>query len=367
MKKRGLLPTDHTYSSMFAACGAAGVKGAAVLDKVRAEMERRGICPNIIVTNSLISALALCGKHEEAMQVYLDMSKVSSEPDLCTFGGLLLALSKDRSSGLHVAKRVWSEMLVSGLKADLYSYNMALQVLRDGGVASDEKEACLNVYGEPLKRIIPPVSMDILKRKGDGEEKARPKKSDKSTSVEVVRDMGGEESVTPEESSMVLEEGKEAASGTPLREPGSTVGDQSDVPDTKKSLENWLKKSVADKSVFYVHDKVEFSFSEVHHVVLHVGSLTPTGPGITRWLEKSSIETFFAALKNSGVKPNIHTFQLLVHLTLDPAHLLVTMRERKVSVDNKFMIAAITQQARQLRNLQGAKASTWIFIVYHTR
>ncbi len=54
---------------MFAACGAAGPGGYAILDKVRTEMERRDIPLNTITSNALMSALALCGKDQDAIQV----------------------------------------------------------------------------------------------------------------------------------------------------------------------------------------------------------------------------------------------------------------------------------------------------------
>lgn len=138
-----------------------------ILDKVREEMERRDVCPDTIVTNSLISALAHCGKHDEAMQVYLDMtSKTHSDPDVRTFGALLLAVGKDKVQGLEVAQRVWSEMLASGVQVDLYSYNMLLQVLRDGGLEGVVKEdsPLTNTYGQPLRRVIPLVDTNILQK-----------------------------------------------------------------------------------------------------------------------------------------------------------------------------------------------------------
>ena len=293
LKKRALLPTDHTYSSMFGACGAAGPGGAAVLDKVRAEMERRNVCANTIVNNAMISALALCGRVEEAMQAYVDMAKTHSEPDLCTFGALLLTVGKDKTRGMGVARRVWSEMTASKLSPDLHSYNMMLQVLRDAGLEGvvDEEGRVLNAYGKLLKRTIPHVDTETLWGVG-------------GVSVEEER---------------------------------------------KKERSDGVKREL------YVRGRVEFELSEGRVLVLHVGSLKQDGPLTTRWLEQHSIETLFSALKQSRLKPDIRTFQLLMHLTLDPAHLLVTMRERKVAADSKLMVAAVTQQATHFHSLQGAK------------
>lgn len=312
MKKRSLLPTDHTYSSMYAACGGAGEAGSPILDKVRGEMERRDVRPNTIVSNSLMAALALCGRQEEAMQVYLQMSSTYLEPDLCTFGALLLAVGKDRTRGLGVAMRVWSEMTASALTPDLYSYNMLLQVLRDAGLEGVVNEGVANegVAGEPMKRPVPRVPIAILQGKVGVVPKA------------------GDVGVAPE---------------------------AGDVGVAMEGVEEWSAGDEASENYLFVKKKIEFKISESHMLVLHVGGASPDATPTTRWLEKRSVEDLFAAMKLCHVKPDIHTFQLLVHLTLDPAHLLVTMRERGVELDSKFMAAAITQQAKHLNNLQGAK------------
>ena len=401
MKKRALLPTDHTYSSMLAACGSAGPSGSLILDKVMAEMERRDVRPNTIATNALISALALCDRQQEAMQVYLDMAKTYTEPDLCTFGALLLAVGKDRTRGLEVAMRVWSEMLASGLKPDLHSYNMALQVLRDAGLEGVvREESCVsNAHGEPLKRSVPTVPIGLLKgglgtagnAEGVGATRTGVAGREEAGATE-----GGRVS-RPDELMKVRAEGERAvaADGGEVSEAGSTEGGRVSRPDevmkvraeeegpvaaggevsgyevakrsgasssetkerTRKQDLEWVAGKQVSKSELFVRGKIEFVLSESHSLVLHVGSTKPEGLPVVRWLEKGSIEDLFASMKQNKVKPNVHTFQLLMHLTLDPVHLLVTMRERKVPLDNRLMAAAITQQAKQFRNLRGAKVS----------
>ena len=293
---------------MFAACGAAGPAAAPILDKVRAEMERRDVLPNTIAINAMISALALCGRVQEAMQLYLDMSKMHSEPDLCTFGALLLAVGKDKTRGLGVAKRVWSEMLASGHRPDLYSYNMMLQILRDAGlegVVSEDK-------GQPQKRVIPVINVEKLPERFDSKGKVG----------------------------------------------GAKLEERTKETDNKKNADSstWLAGDTVNKIVLHLRGKVNFELCPGHSLELCVGSLQRAGPVTTRWLEQHSIETLYSAIKQTcHLKPDMHTFHLLVHLTLDPSHLLVTMRERKIFPDNKFMVAAVTQQARQLQSLQGAK------------
>ena len=126
----------------------------------------------------------------------------------------------------------------------------------------------------------------------------------------------------------------------------------------------WLRASPR-QTTLYVKAKVDFSLTRDHTLVLHVGSLHAGGSANIRWLDKNSIEHFFSALKQSRLKPDIHTFHLLMHLTLDPGHLLVTMKERKVVPDAKLMSAAITQQARRLGNIQGGKVrAQWCVYIY---
>lgn len=376
MKKRSLLPTDHTYSSMFAACGSAGPSGSVTLDKVIAEMERRNVRPNTIATNALIAALALCDRQQEAMQVYLDMAKTYTEPDLCTFGALLLAVGKDRTGGLEVAMRVWSEMLASRLKPDLHSYNMVLQVLRDAGLEGvvGEESCVSDAHGEPLKREVPVVSTAILKGKVGG-----------AGNVEDVGGVfggskGGESAAKEGKSAATQEKRMREGAGEAREMKGTemrTVGGAGNTDNvsvtgglkpsgandfTSKARESsgeqdvkWVTSGQSSKSVLFVKGRVEFALSDDHSMMLHVGSSKQEGPPVTRWLEKSSVENLFASMKQNHVKPNVHTFQLLMHLTLDPVHLLVTMRERKIPLDSKIMTAAITQQTKQFRNLQGAK------------
>ena len=157
MKKHAILPTDHTYTSLFAACTEAGPKASEILNKIRTEIDRRDVLLNNIATNALISALAACGKNEEALQVYLDMHNKRIEPDVQTFGSLFLSAARDEEGGLEMAQRVWSEMAASGVQPDLHSYNMMVQCLRDGGtpqqVEDNEKQVTVSLFDvEQLKK-----------------------------------------------------------------------------------------------------------------------------------------------------------------------------------------------------------------------
>ena len=389
LKKRGLLPTDRTYSSILSACGAAGPPAASTLDKIREEMDRRDVQPNTITTNALLSALSLCGRQEDATQIYLDMEKKHLEPDLYTFTGLLMTMSKDESRGMAAAQGVWSEIEKAGLKPDLHCFNMMLQVLRDGGLDDSMKGEELTPLKydsrELKKRLVPLVSTDTLKRLVETVSK---RNEDVQAAAEqlvtITQEMingDGEEGILEEEEKMVRntissdwedsdgenEEAEEheiqrgSKKRSVVRVTGEKEGDKNGEVSVVKEGEkemvlDWSSGEGAERSEVYIRGEVRFVLSEQHSLVLSVGSESSKDqrPPNLRWLEKNSIETLFAAMKQSRVRPDIHTFHMLAHLTLDPAHLLVTMEERKVVTDVKLMLAAVTQQAKKLHNLQGA-------------
>ena len=134
MKKRSLLPTDHTYSSMFAACAEAGPKSSKILDKLQDEVERRNVLLNSISSNALITALAACGRHDDAGGIYTDMLNKHMTPDPHTFSSLLLAAAHNKEDGFEAGQRAWSEMIASGVQPDLHCFNVLLQCVRDGGI-----------------------------------------------------------------------------------------------------------------------------------------------------------------------------------------------------------------------------------------
>ena len=139
LKKRGLLPTDHTYASLFRSCAEMGPTSLPILEKVVSEIDRRGILLNTIATNSLIVAMATCGLVDRTFQVYLDMVKRRESPDVTTFTVLLSACARDRQRGMEWVQHIWHEMRASGIEPDLVCYNTLLQCLKEAGISEDLK------------------------------------------------------------------------------------------------------------------------------------------------------------------------------------------------------------------------------------
>ena len=134
MKKRALIPTEHTYTSLFNGCAESGKQSLLYIQKIREEMDRRDVIPNTMTCNAMIKAYALCGRADEAFQVYASMHNWNNRPDLHTFSFLLMAACEDVEEGLERGLQVWQEMSACGLQPDLYSYNLMLRCYRDGGI-----------------------------------------------------------------------------------------------------------------------------------------------------------------------------------------------------------------------------------------
>ena len=130
MKKRAILPTDHTYTSMFTACAKAGPRSLTYLTRVQDEVERRGFELNLISTNALLSALVSCGQLDAAFEIYQDRRDKGQPVDVSTIGALLLGSSQDTEQGLWRTEKLWGEMAELKLSPDLHCYNLTLSCLR---------------------------------------------------------------------------------------------------------------------------------------------------------------------------------------------------------------------------------------------
>jgi len=283
----------------------------------------------------------------------MDMEKLDLKPDIYTFSGLLLIMSRDKEDGVGVARGVWSEMTKSAVVPDLHCHNKILLVLRDGGLQGVVKEPN-HTPDQPAKILeVPSVTTFTMKQLVSGV--ATGKKEDNSPKT-----TKSEKSKSDEETL------KDAASnGEKAKNTKTDSGEVSTaVLDVARKVDWKWKKEYAqlherlgeiEKTVVYLRGEVTFELSRAHRLVLKVGGCQVKGNhGNIRWLEKSSIESFFAYMKKNRVKPDIHCFHLLGHLATDPAHLLVTMQERKVVPDAKFMTAMIMQHSKYFHNLQGA-------------
>lgn len=143
LKKRQLVPSHHTYSSLFGACAAVGgQEGAEILSKLQVEMDKRNVILNDISYNALLTALVKCDLLEKSFEAFSNMSQMGIAPTVETFSILLLAASKDNREGIDRALRIWTEMITLEIVPDSKCYGSLLLCLRNGGASSLLLEEC---------------------------------------------------------------------------------------------------------------------------------------------------------------------------------------------------------------------------------
>lgn len=140
MKKRGLEPTDRTFTSLFNAFASAPIPSSQLerVYKIQKVMEASENIANAITYNALIQALVECeAEIDEPFEVYDTMKMKKLETDSYTYCYLLKACSKDKKNGISKALKVWEEMHLNEVPNNIYSNNMLLQVLRNCDLPPD--------------------------------------------------------------------------------------------------------------------------------------------------------------------------------------------------------------------------------------
>lgn len=149
MKKRGLKPTAHTFSSLFNACTKASTPEHALhhVEKLLAEIRKRTanqeLEMNVITYNAAIQALVICGDPLHAFDIYQEMQDNEVEPDGHTFSSLLAACSFDKVEGPSAAFKLLEEMKSLQIQPDIYIFNSVLKVMRDFKVSTEDQRSQL--------------------------------------------------------------------------------------------------------------------------------------------------------------------------------------------------------------------------------
>ncbi|NXQ57205.1 PTCD1 protein, partial [Anthoscopus minutus] len=359
MKKRGLIPTDATYTALFNACAESPWKDSGLQSalKLRQQLQTKNEELNLITYHALLKVCALCSDLRMCLDVLKEIVQKGHVLTAETFSFLLMSCIKDSENGFRFALQVWQQMNKLGIKADSHTYNLMLRAARDCGIGNPAVASKL--------LLSPPENSSQLKLPpGRRKEKVKNqrKKGSESTAVQLdveamEKQLFQESSVQPEEQiqlqnkEVARAEAEPAAPDSPsithnragalMRRAQSEMEQKQPQPSLKLpfcNLPNLLDSRTADTAVV---------------------SLGTVATPSHRLALMGDVEGFLNKMKEDNAEPSIKTFTLLAEL-VEPqspseSSLLALLDDYKVKVDVTFFNTLMRKRSKQ-GDLEGAKS-----------
>ncbi|XP_065267599.1 pentatricopeptide repeat-containing protein 1, mitochondrial [Emys orbicularis] len=365
MKKRGLIPTDATYTALFNACAESPWKDSGLQSalKLRQELKSKNLELNLITYHALLKVCAICSDLRTCFDVLKEIVHKGHAVTTETFSFLLMGCIKDKESGLRYALQVWRQMTKLGIKPDGYTYNLMLHAARDCGigdpvVASDLLLRSTDENPAQVKLVSGRRGQKVKSQKRKGADSGISTQLDVETMEKQIfqeNSRKAEEHLINNEdedlSEVQTEPGTGLAGLTNKTVECSRIGDFrrnqaiSDPPQTNRgqffepacNLPNLLDLKISNKNLV---------------------SLGTVATPFDRLALMGNMEGFLNKMKEDNVAPNIKTFTLLAEL-IEPlsqseSSLLTVLDEHKVKVDVTLFNTLLRKKSK-LGDLEGAK------------
>ncbi|KAM9555443.1 pentatricopeptide repeat-containing protein 1, mitochondrial [Guaruba guarouba] len=360
MKKRGLTPTEATYTALFNACAESPWKDSGLQSalKLRQQLKSKNEELNLITYHALLKACALCSDLRMCFDVLKEIIHKGHVPTVETFSFLLMGCIKDNESGFRYALQVWKQMTMLGIKGDSHTYNLMLRAARDCGIGDPAvaSELLLSPPSEnsPQLRLAPGRQKEKVKQKKKGSESGAAVQLD----VEAMeKQLFQEGSVQPKE-----------VTGPQNRDVNQAKGEAAalDSPTVAPSKPGALMiTGQHEMEQEQAHQSQKLQFSNLPNLL---DSKMPKGAVVSlgrvaapsdRLALMGDVGGFLNKMKEDNADPNIKTFTLLAEL-VEPqspseSALLALLDKHKVKVDVTFFNTLIRKKSKQ-GDLEGAKS-----------
>lgn len=372
MKKRGLVPSEATYTALFNACAESPWKdtGLQFATKLREELRTKNIQMNLIAYHALLKTHAICSNLRACFDVVREIVLSGHEINVETFSTLMMASIMDTDNGFRYSLQIWREMLRQGIRPDAKSYNLLLRATRDCGIGNPTvaSHALLGDEGGTWqlkqRRKVHKLRGPVHKRAGHSKDPntltmdsleaqlfSLPSGEPRGTALTSRKDSGVEDGLAnatplgptePPNLPSKRSHGKEMSAGEqplelvprneiPLIDSGTKGFPQSNLP-------NLLHLQVNKKNLV---------------------SLGTASAPYDRLALVGYLDGFLNQMKEDNVAPDIKTFTLLADVveanSLSESSLLTLMEESGVKPDISFFNTMIRKKSR-LGDLEGAKA-----------
>ncbi|NWS88410.1 PTCD1 protein, partial [Toxostoma redivivum] len=359
MKKRGLIPTEATYTALFNACAESPWKDSGLQSalKLRQQLQSKNEELNLISYHALLKVCALCSDLRMCLDVLKEIVQKGHVLTAETFSFLLMSCIKDRENGFRFALQVWQQMNKLGIKADSHTYNLMLRAARDCGIGNPAVASQL--------LLSPPENSPHLKLPpGRRKEKVKNQKKKGSESAAVQLDVEAmekqlfqESSVQPEE--QIQQQNKNVAQA----EAEPAAPDSPHVTHSRAGALVRRAQSEMEQKQPHLSQKLPFcnlpNLLDSRMADTAVVSLGTVATPSHRLALMGDVEGFLNKMKEDNAEPNIKTFTLLAEL-VEPqspseSSLLALLDDHKVKVDVTFFNTLMRKRSKQ-GDLEGAKS-----------
>ncbi|NXM71436.1 PTCD1 protein, partial [Serilophus lunatus] len=358
MKKRGLVPTEATYTALFNACAESPWKDSGLQSalKLRQQLQSKNEELNLITYHALLKVCALCSDLRMCFDVLKEIVQKGHVLTAETFSFLLMSCIKDSENGFRHALQVWKQMTKLGIKGDSHTYNLMLRAARDCGIGDPV------LASELLLR--PPESPPQLQLPAGKQERVKNRRKKGSESPVVRLDVEAMEKQLFQESSVQPKEliQQENQDGNRAEAEPASPNSPSIAPSRTGAVmrrdhsEMELEQAPPSQNLPFCNLPNLLDSGVPDRAVVSLGTVaTPSH----RLALMGDVEGFLNKMKEDNAEPNIKTFTLLAEL-VEPqspseSSLLALLDEHKVKVDVTFFNTLLRKKSKQ-GDLEGAKS-----------